>query len=48
MTANNLRITVRVDEAHKDKIEQRIKREYPKLRNVSDVVRAALEQFLHD
>ena len=44
----NPRISVRLDETDRDRIEQRIKKEYPKLKNVSDVVRAALNQFLKD
>jgi len=42
----NTRITVRLDSKDKDSIEQRIKRDYPKLKNISDVVRAALTEFL--
>jgi Arc/MetJ-type ribon-helix-helix transcriptional regulator len=44
----NLRISVRLDETDRDRIEQRIKKEYPKLRNISDIVRAALSQFLKE
>jgi len=42
----NLRITVRLDEIDRDRIEQAIRQHYPKLRNISDVIRASLEEFL--
>ena len=35
-----------INEQLKNEIENRIKAEYPKLRSVSDVVRAALKEFL--
>jgi Arc/MetJ-type ribon-helix-helix transcriptional regulator len=40
------RITVEITEADRQKIEAAVKKEYPKLKNVSDVVRAALTKFL--
>lgn len=40
------RITFQVELVEKEKIESIIKKEYPKLKTVSDVVRAALSQFL--
>ena len=40
------RITVEIGESEKLKIEEAIRREYPKLKTVSDVVRAALQEFL--
>ena len=40
------RVTVRVTDGDRHQIEQVIKREYPKLKNYSDVVRLALERFL--
>ena len=40
------RLSVQISEAEHQKIEATIKREYPKVKTVSDVVRAALEQFL--
>ena len=42
------RIIVRVTDAEKARIAQRIKQDYPKLRNVSEVLRAALTNFLGD
>ncbi len=42
------RVTVRVPDEDQKKIEKRIKREYPVLKTVSDVVRKALEEFLED
>jgi Arc/MetJ-type ribon-helix-helix transcriptional regulator len=40
------RISVQISNEEKLKIEQAIKRDYPKLKNVSDVVRASLREFL--
>jgi len=40
------RITVEITETDRQKIEDAVKKEYPKLKNVSDVVRAALKEFL--
>ena len=40
------RITVEISETDRQNIEARVKKEYPKLKNVSDVVRAALKEFL--
>jgi Arc/MetJ-type ribon-helix-helix transcriptional regulator len=39
------RITVEIEEADKQKIETTIKREYPKLKSISDVIREALKKF---
>jgi Arc/MetJ-type ribon-helix-helix transcriptional regulator len=39
------RITVEIEETDKQQIEAAIKREYPKLKNISDVIRAALKKF---
>ena len=41
-----MRITFRIEESQKKKIEASIRREYPKFRSVSDVVRTALKEFL--
>lgn len=41
-----VRITVRIDGEDLQKIQATIKKEYPVLRNVSDVIRAALKEFL--
>lgn len=40
------RVTVRVPDGEREKIEGIIKREYPKLKTISDVVRAALVEFV--
>jgi len=40
------RITVEIAEKDRQEIEAAVKRDYPKLKNVSDVVRAALREFL--
>jgi Arc/MetJ-type ribon-helix-helix transcriptional regulator len=40
------RVTVRIEDDEKGKIESRIKQDYPKLKNVSELVRAALTEFL--
>lgn len=42
------RITVEINGNDKEKIEAAVKKDYPKLKNVSDVVRAALTEFLKD
>ena len=42
----NETITIRVPDGEKAKIESIIKREYPKLKTISDVVRLALTNFL--
>jgi hypothetical protein len=42
----NETITIRVPDGERAKIESVIKREYPKLRTISDVVRLALTNFL--
>jgi Arc/MetJ-type ribon-helix-helix transcriptional regulator len=41
-----VRISVRIDGEDFQKMQAVIKREYPALRSISDVVRAALKQFL--
>ena len=41
-------IVVRVPDGDRAKIERLIKREYPKMKTISDVVRAALTDFLID
>jgi Arc/MetJ-type ribon-helix-helix transcriptional regulator len=43
---NKTRITIQIDEPLKQAIENAIRKNYPKLRTVSDVVRASLEKFL--
>jgi len=40
------RITVEIRETDREKIESVVKKEYPKLKSISDVVRAALKEFL--
>lgn len=40
------RISVEITETDRQQIEATVKREYPKLRNVSDVVRQAVWEFL--
>jgi hypothetical protein len=42
----NETITIRVPDGEKAKIETFIKREYPKLKTISEVVRLALTDFL--
>ena len=42
----NETITIRVPDGEREKIERIIKREYPKLKTISDVVRLALTNFL--
>jgi hypothetical protein len=42
----NETITIRVPDGERAKIESVIKREYPKLKTISDVVRLALSDFL--
>ena len=41
-----IRITVEISENDKQKIGEAIRQQYPKLKNISDVVRAALREFL--
>ena len=43
---NRKRITVEITEADRQRIEATVKLYYPKLKTVSDVVRAALRKFL--
>jgi metal-responsive CopG/Arc/MetJ family transcriptional regulator len=43
---NKTRITIQIDEPLKQAIENTIRKNYPKLKTVSDVVRTALQQFL--
>jgi Arc/MetJ-type ribon-helix-helix transcriptional regulator len=40
------RVTVRIEDSEMAKIEQRIKQDYPKIKTVSGLVRAALDEFL--
>jgi Arc/MetJ-type ribon-helix-helix transcriptional regulator len=40
------RITIQISFEEKEKIEQRIKREYPRLKTISELVREALTQYL--
>lgn len=40
------KVTVRIPDGQREKIERLIKREYPKMKTISDVVRHALGQFL--
>jgi Arc/MetJ-type ribon-helix-helix transcriptional regulator len=42
------RITVEIAEIDRQRIEAAVKKEYPKLKNVSDVVRAALSKFFQE
>jgi len=41
-----VRISVRIDEEDFQKIQTAIKKMYPTLRSISDVVRVALKEFL--
>jgi len=41
-----IRICVRIEEEQQQKIDALIKREYPKIKNVSQVIRQALKEFL--
>jgi metal-responsive CopG/Arc/MetJ family transcriptional regulator len=43
-----IRICVRLDQEQQQKIEAFIKREYPKVKTVSQVIRAALHSFLKE
>jgi Arc/MetJ-type ribon-helix-helix transcriptional regulator len=43
---NRIRITVEINENLQKGIENAIRKNYPKLKTVSDVVRASLEKFL--
>ena len=40
------RVKVRLEDGEKDKINARIKAEYPKIKTVSGLVRVALNEFL--
>jgi hypothetical protein len=40
------RITIQIEQKQMHQIEMRIKAEYPRIRNVSELVRAALADFL--
>ena len=40
------RISVRLEKGDRKKIEEIIKNEYPNLKNLSDVIRVALREFL--
>ncbi len=40
------RISMQIELAQRKQIEQRIKAEYPKLRNMSELLREALPEFL--
>jgi Arc/MetJ-type ribon-helix-helix transcriptional regulator len=40
------RLSVQIENDQKKQIEERIKKEYPKVKNISELVRAALKQFL--
>ena len=42
----SLRICVQLSEAEKAEIERQIKLRYPKVKNISELVRAALSDFL--
>ena len=42
----NETITIRVPDGERAKIERIIKREYPKLKTMSDVVRVAVTEFI--
>jgi Arc/MetJ-type ribon-helix-helix transcriptional regulator len=44
----NETITIRVPDGERAKIESLIKREYPKLKTISDVVRLAINNFLEN
>jgi len=41
-------ICVRIEDADKQKIDAYIKREYPKIKTVSEAVRVALRNFLQE
>jgi len=43
-----IRITIRIEDADKQKIDAYIKREYPKVKTVSEAVRVALRNFLQE
>jgi Arc/MetJ-type ribon-helix-helix transcriptional regulator len=40
------RISVQIERTQRKQIERRIKEEYPKLKNISELVRMALTEFL--
>jgi len=41
-----MRITIRIDETDFREVQQAIKKKYPEIKNVSELVRAALKEFL--
>jgi len=41
------KVTVRIPDGQREKIERLIKREYPRMKTISDVVRHALSQLLY-
>ena len=41
-----VRVTIRIEDADREKIEAFIKKEYPKFRTQSQVIRAAIREFL--
>jgi len=43
---NGYRLSVQIGNEQKRQIEERIKKEYPKIKTTSEVVRAALQEFL--
>ena len=40
------RITIQVESGQKQKIESFVKDEYPRIKTVSEVIRAAIDEFL--
>lgn len=42
------RITIQLGQNEREKIEQRVKREYPKIKNISELVRTALDTYLQE
>ena len=44
--SERLRISIQIEQKQMAQIETRIKAEYPKFRNVSELVRAALVEYL--
>jgi Arc/MetJ-type ribon-helix-helix transcriptional regulator len=40
------RITIQIDPTQKQEIESFVKNEYPRVKTISEVVRAALDEFL--
>jgi Arc/MetJ-type ribon-helix-helix transcriptional regulator len=43
-----LKIDVRVEKTFRDKIEALIKQEYPALKNYSDVIRVAVQEYIQN